>query len=233
MRACAVALSVLAACASVGRSSTDASFHEGSVLEVFVRWREGERRRDVEMAQEALYFESSSDRAFHREDLEALSGVFAGPIRTAREIHLVGRPEPLGPGDYLFVEPAGGAHTATFVTIVAVNGEPRILYRRPAVSQEQRRAMRPEDVTRLRAAERIAFWESLGGERLAKEIERTKRMLRYEVEAERFARENAIPLRPFSPKPGEVLRVLEPLPHAEVREWIVASLRGASGPGRS
>jgi len=214
-----------AGCASVGRSGSDASFARHEVIATFVRWREGERRRDPDMAQEALYFERSSDRAFHREELNTLSGVFAGPIRTAQEVHLIGHPDPLGPGDYLFLEPAGRAYGATFVTIRAVNGKPRVLYRRPAVSQKERLSMSREELLRALIASHIAFWESLRDERLAAEVERTKRKLRYEVTAERYAREHSVPLASFAPSPDEILRALEPLPPPAARQWIVAALK--------
>lgn len=220
-------LLLAAGCAATGGRTPDFGFDRAGIVGLFVRWREGERRRDPEMAQSVLHFGRSGDRAFHRKELEALQSVYAGPIRTAVEIHLVGAPDPIGPGDYLFLEPAGRGHVATFLTVVSVRGAPRILYRRPAVSEEQRRTLRPREVAGLTVRHRIAFWESLDGGRLAEEVERTKRMLRYQIEAESYAKENEVALPAFAPRPGDVLQWLEPLDAEQARERIVTTLKGA------
>jgi hypothetical protein len=216
-----------AACASVSRDPSAVAFDRAAVVNTFVQWREGERRRDAAMAQEALHFERSGDRAFHRRELEALKGVHGGPIRTAIEFHLIGYPQPMGPGDYLFLEPAGRGYGATFVTIVAVGDEPRILYRRPALSHEQLKGLKPDEILRATVAHRIAFWNGLDAERLVEEVERTKRMLRYEVAAEAYADTNAVRLARFAPRPQAVLQSLEPLEPDEARRWIVATLEQA------
>ncbi|MHC4939073.1 MAG: hypothetical protein ACYTHK_08910 [Planctomycetota bacterium] len=218
-----ILLILLAGCASVSREPTSATFRRAELFDVMVRWREGERRRDVEMAQSALYFENAGDREFHARELESLRGVYAGPIRTAIEFHLVG--EPGGPGDYLFLEPAGRNYKASFVTIVALGGRPRVLYRRPALPARERANLEPDEVMRASARHRLAFWESLEGAQVDRELERVRRMLRCELEAEEYARRNELPLAPFEPDPRSLLEHLEPLEPADARDWIVSTLR--------
>lgn len=225
MRPWIAAILLAASCVTVGGGGSSDSFGRHDVVEAFVRWREGERRRDVEMAQSVLFFESRGDRIYHRDELAALGSVFAGPIRTSREIHMVGHPEPLGPGDYLFLEPAGRGYAATFVAIVAVNREPRIVYRRPILREGRRRDVEPGEFARMQARERIADWESLAGEELAVEVQRTKRMLHYQIQAEAYADRNGLPLARFAPRPREILERLDPLGPEAARGEIVRMLR--------
>jgi hypothetical protein len=216
-------LLLLAGCASVSSEPSSATFRKSQLLDVMVRWREGERRRDVKMAQSVLHFERASDREFHREELESLQGVYAGPIRTAIELHLVG--SPAGPGDYLFLEPYGRGYEATFVTIVAKNGGPLILYRRPALRERERATLKPADIARLTARHRLEFWESLEGQGVANEVARVRRMIRCEIEAEEYARRHKVPLAPFEPDPSALLELLAPMAPDEARDWIVTTLR--------
>ena len=219
-------LLLLGGCASVSREPTSTTFTQAELLDVMVRWREGERRRDAKMAQGALHFDRAEDRAFHRDELKSLRGAYAGPIRTAREFHLVGAPA--GPGDYLFLEPTGHDFAATFVTIVAVHAEPRVVYRRPAVTERERAALKPADIARLTVQHRLRFWESLAGEDLAEEVARLRRLLRAELEAKEYARRHAVPLAPFEPGPQTLLDLLTPMTPEEARSWVLGVL-GTAG----
>ncbi|MHC4410667.1 MAG: hypothetical protein ACYS0E_04950 [Planctomycetota bacterium] len=218
-------LLMLVGCTSVSREPSSTTFRRAEMLDTMVRWREGERRRDVKLAQSALHFERASDREFHRAELESLRGVYAGPIRTAIEFHLIG--QPAGPGDYMFLEPGGRDYRASFVTIVAVSGKPRVLYRRPALAVRERTKLKAEDIVRLTARDRLAFWESLEGERVVEEVDRVKRMLRCELEAQEYARRNAVPLAAFEPDPQALLQHLGPMEPEAARDWIVTTLRSS------
>ena len=111
----AALLLLLASCATTAKLP-DAPWTDSELVDVFVRWREAERRRDHDLAAEVLRFDSSSDRRFHEAEMEFLGDVEAGPIRTSREIHLAAGPRPRAPGEYLFLEPGAGRYRTAFVT---------------------------------------------------------------------------------------------------------------------
>ena len=221
---------LLAACATTTnalRPAGGSSFSRAELIDLFVRWREAERRRDVKAAHKTLKFQRSSDRAFHRRELTYIANLPAGPVCAARELHLVGHPAEMGPGDYLFLEPIRGRYRTAFVTIVRVRGSPRILYRRPLVSEEERQTLKPPEVTRVALERHRARWTKLEGRRLAAEVERTRRMLRYQIEAQAYAREAKVALAPFRPDPHDVLKELDGLEPPEARDRIVGRLQAA------
>ncbi len=225
----AALLAVLAGCAATTSSTRGgAPFPDGEIIDLMFVLREGERRRDPEMAERALRFERSSDRSRFEEDLASLKGVPAGPIRVPSEFRLVGRPPGGAEGDYLFLEPAGGGtHAATIVTIVRVRGSPRILYERPLVTAEERAARKPEEVARLAAARRIERWQALEGTKLDEELARLKRALRYQAEAREYAEREKLKIPPFAPDPAAILADLEGLDPAAARDRVIALLRAA------
>ncbi|MHC4972571.1 MAG: hypothetical protein ACYTG3_09585 [Planctomycetota bacterium] len=228
MRAALVLL--LAACATTSNSlrpTGGSAFSRAELIDLFVHWREGERRRDVKAAQKTLYFQRSSDRSFHRRELEYIAGLPAGPICAAPELHLVGHPQGMGPGDYLFLEPVRGRYHAAFVTVVRVRGHPRFLYRRPAVTEEERQTLKPPDAARVALERHRARWSRLEGRALVAEVERTRRMLRYQIAAQAYAREAKVALTPFAPDPRDVLEELDGLEPLQVRDHIVSLLQAA------
>ena len=228
MRAAMVLL--LAACATTTtalRPTGGSSFTRAELIDLFVRWREAERRRDVKAAQKTMSFRRSSDRSFHRRELEYIARLPAGPICAAVELHLVGHPEGMGAGDYLFLEPVRGRYKTAFVTVVRVRGHPRFLYRRPLVTEEEQQTLKPPDATRAALDRHRARWSRLDGRNLAAEVERTRRMLRYQAEAQAYARDAKVALAPFAPDPRDVLRDLEGLDPPQVRDRIMNLLQAA------
>jgi hypothetical protein len=219
---------LLAACATTTNSlrpNGGSSFTRAELIDLFVRWREAERRRDVKAAQKTLYFRRSSDRSFHRRELEYIANLPAGPVCAAPELHLVGHPEGLGAGDYLFLEPLRARYRATFVTVVRVRGHPRFLYRRPLVSEEERQKLKPPEVIQVALERHRARWSRLEGRELVAEVERTRRMLRYQIEAQAYARTAKVGLTPFAPDPRDVLKDLDGLEPPQARDRIVSLLR--------
>ena len=216
-------LAVLAACASTGaRRAADGPYTKEELVDLFVQWREGERRRDAEMAEEVLSFDRSGDRTFLRAELDYLVRFPGATIMTARELHLVGHPADMGPGEYLFLEPAGGRYTATFVTIVR---GPRILYPRPDLSAKERQEHRPERCAAMALQRRVLHWRSLEDDDLAREVERTRQMLRYMSEAREYAQSEGLDMAPFAPAPERVLEELRGLDADAARARILALLR--------
>lgn len=222
------ALLVLAASCASTATLPDAPWTDSELVDLFVRWREAERRRDPDAAAEVLVFDSSSDRRFHEAEMEFLSDVEAGPIRTAREIHLAAGPRPRAPGEYLFLEPGSGRYRTSFVTIVNVKSEPRIRYRRPDLSEEERYRLKAKDLVRTAAWRRLERWKGYEGKRLESEVARLREMLRYETVAERFAQEHDLALAPYQPPPAEVLKRFEGLDAAGVRDAVIAMLTDAT-----
>ena len=230
MTRAALLLLLAAGCVTTSKLP-DTPWTDGEIVDVFVRWREAERRRDHELAGEVLRFRSSGDRRFHEAEMEYLREVEAGPIRTAREIHLVAGPRPRGPGDYLFLEPGASRYRTSFVAIVNVRGEPRILYRKPDVSEEERITLGRKDLVQTIAWRRLERWKGYEGARLEEEVARLRRLLRYEIEAEEFASERKLPMAPFQPPPEEVLKQFEGLDPAGVRDEVVRMLTAAASAG--
>ena len=227
MRLTLLVLLAAAGCVTTSKLP-DAPWTDSALIDVFVRWREAERRRDHDLAAEVLRFASSSDRRFHEAEMEYLRDVEAGPIRRAREIHLVAGPRPRGPGDYLFLEPGSGRYRTSFVTIVNVRGEPRILYRKPDVSEEERNTLDRKDLVHTIAWRRLENWKGYDGARLEEEVARLRRLLRYEIDAEAYAKKHDLALAPFQPPPADVLRRFEGLDAAGVRDAVVAMLSDAA-----
>lgn len=225
-----LAAALLAACSTAGLDE-DARFTEQEVVAVFVRWREAQRRRDPGLAARVLHFRRDAHRRLLESELKALQAVPAGPVRTELEIHLVGHPPDLGPGEYLFLEPAGGACVATRATLVGRDGGPRIVYEPPVLTMDQRRKLSPQ-ARRIRlAAARARFWERLAPGELPREVQRLRELLRQQVAARDYARINDLPLVPFSPDPAGLLSSLEGLGPEEVRGWMLDRLQALSEAG--
>jgi len=232
MRRAVLLLVLVTACAMTSNSRlSDRPWTDSELTEVFVRWREAERRRDAEAAAEVLRFESSSDRRFHEQEMEFLRSQPAGPIRTSREIHLAAGPRPRGPGDYLFLEPGSASYRTSFVTIVGVKGKPRILYRTPDATEEERSQLEAQDLVRTIAWRRLERWKGYEGKRLDEEAARLRRLLSYEIEAAQFAKERGLTLAPFQPPPAEVLKRFEGLDAAALRDEVIKLLNDAASAG--
>ena len=225
MRCLVLAPLLLAACVTVPVRQGGAGFTRAELIELFVHWREAERRRDFEMAEESLRFARSGDRSFYRSELEYLQRVPSGTIVTELEIHIAAHPADMGPGEYLFLEPSGGVYRATPVTITRVRDGPRILYRRPELRAEELHTLGPGKLSRLAVERRVAFWNSLSEARLAEEAERIRRTLRHQVAAKEYAQQKKIALATFKPEPSEILRELNGLEPQAVRERVLAYLQ--------
>jgi hypothetical protein len=224
VRCIALLSALLAACVSTAARERG-PFTPTELIEVFVQWREAERRRDFEMAEESLQFERSSDRSFYRRELEYLQRLPSGTIMTEVEIHLVGYPADMGPGDYLFLEPARGVYHTTPATIVGASGGPRILYRRPELSAKELHTTKPGRLSHLAVDRRVTFWKSLSESKLTEEVDRLRRMLRYQVAAKEYAQKEGIALTTFKPEPSDILRDLDGLEPQAVRERVLAALQ--------
>lgn len=222
-----ILLAVLAGCAATAAPTRGGGpFSDGEILDLMFVLREGERRRDPEMAERALRFARSSDRKTYEAEIEHLKGTPAGPIRVPSEFRVVCRPPGGAEGDYLVLEPVGsGTHVATIVTVVRVRGSPRILYERPLVTAEERASRRPEEIARLAAERRIERWQALEGKELGEEVARVKRSLRYQAEAQAYAEREKLAMPPFTPDPAAILADLEGLDPAATRDRVVALLR--------
>jgi hypothetical protein len=223
----AALLLLVAACATTSKLP-DAPWTDSELIEVFVQWREAERRRDHDLAAEVLRFDSSADRRFHEAEMEFLRDLEAGPIRTAREIHLAAGPRPRGPGEYLFLEPGTNRYRTSFVAILSVKGEPRIRYRKPDLSEEERATLKQQDLVRTMAWRRLERWKGYQGKELEDEVARLRQMLRYEIDGEEYAREHDLAVAPFAPPPADVLERFEGLDAEAVRAKVVAMLTDAA-----
>ena len=216
-------LATLFACA--GLHEEGATFTESQVKNVFVKWREGERRRDEAMAREALIFECGSDEDRFEEEFEALADATPGPVRAAVEIHLPGHPADWGPGEYLFLEPVQGRYVTVRATIRARDGRPRIVYEPPWLDPGERRESSSGDAAILRMRRRAAFWEGLDEDELAEEADKLVTMLRHQVLALAYAERENLSLQPFQPHPGTLLAEVEPLDPEGLRTWVVGMLK--------
>ena len=201
----------------------------GELVDLFVHVREAERRRAPEEACQALHFQNRGDRQFYLEELYYLAGVPSGPICAASEIHLVGAPVDGGAGDYLFLEPVRGRYPATFLTIVDVGGRPRVLYRRPEVTEKERAKLRPADLQATALQRRAAYWQGLRGRALEQESDRLKRMLQYQGDAQTYAAQHELDLQPFAPDPRMLQARLAPLPPEALRQEVLRMLSGRCG----
>jgi hypothetical protein len=227
----AILLAAIAGCATTTVATTStrggAPFSDGDLLELMFTLREGERRRDPDMAERALRFARSSDRSQFEADIAYLKGVPAGTIRVPSEFRIVCRPPGGAEGDYLFFEPVGsGIHAPTIVTVVRVRGSPRILYEPPLVTEEERAARLPVEIARLAAARRIERWQTLDEEKLAEEVSRLRHSLRYQTEARAYAEREKLSMPPFAPDPAAILADLEGRDDTAVRDRVIALLRG-------
>jgi hypothetical protein len=223
VRRIAVLSVLLAACATTPVRGSG-PFTRTELIELFVNWREAERRRDFDVAEEFLMFRSG-DRSFYRRELEYLKRVPSGTIMTEREVHLVGHPVDMRGGDYLFLEPTRGVYHPTPVEIVRDSSGPRIVYRRPELSAEELHTLKPGKLARLAVERRVAFWNSLSGNELLVEVTRLRQVLRYQVAAKEQAQEKGITLKTFKPEPSEILRELNGLDPQAVREKVIALLQ--------
>lgn len=209
------------ACATLDEGAV---FDRDQLTDLFVRWREAERRRDVDLAMEVLYFEKGADKDCLEEEFEGLRGEPAGQVKAAMEIHLVGHPEDWGPGEYLYLEPERGRYIPTRAHVVSWRGTERIVYEPPLVTWEERRDMDARAAGREQLRGRIAFWEALEGDELAEQVSRLRTLLRYQQQAMDYASREDLPLVEFNPDPGFMLLQISSLDDVRARAWIVAKL---------
>ena len=220
---------LLFGCASVeSGASSGGRFSRGELIDVFVRWREAERRRDPELAEEVLHFRGRRDREALRRELEALRTLPSGTVRAHSEIHLAGHPPDWGEGEYLFLEPAGSTFAPRHARIARrADGSPAIAYQPPVVGVAERRSLRPEEIQSRLLDDRLAFWRGLQGRALAEEVQRTRVLLERELAAVEYAARAGLPMAPLEPDPSELLAELAPLDPEQARQLIVPRLEGS------
>lgn len=208
----------------MGCVSLDAggSFTRSELIRAFVDWREAERRRDMDLAREALYFESGSDETRLEEEFEWLKDVPGGTIRTEKEIHVAGHPEDWGPGEYLFLEPRGKHFYPSRAHIVSAGGRARIVYEPPPYSLDEQRNLDAAALGRMRLERKIRQWTGFDGEELKAEANRMLVNLRYQVEARQYAREEGIALARMQPDPAQLLMELQMLDDEGIRQYVIA-----------
>ena len=222
-------LPLLAACATTTSDPGD-EFSTGSVMELYVTGREGERRRDAEYAGRALHYASDADRVRHERDLAYLKGVQAGPVCARRELHLVGLPPGEGAGLYLVLEPVGGAYRATPFDVVRTPQGWRILYRPSLLTERESLELSPQARATVAARRLKVHWEEFEPDRLEREVLRLRVLLQHEIRAAEYAKSEGVALPPFAPSPAALLREVESGSPDEVRTRVVTMLDAAAQP---
>lgn|GEM_PF-2911379 len=221
-----VALLGMNACVTPGAGGDEVRFGSAQLISTFVTWREAERRRDLELAAEVLYFSSRADKRRLEADFLSLAEAAPGRVVAEREVHLVAHPENCGEGDYLFLEPLGNQHVPVRARVIAVRGEPRIVYEPELCTVSEQRRLGPQGAARLNVERQIAFWKGLEGQDLIAELERLRRWLRCQQIAVAYAAEEGLTIPVFDPAPADLLAQLEGLDSAAARAWVIDRLEG-------
>ncbi|MFH0943741.1 MAG: hypothetical protein V2A76_00970 [Planctomycetota bacterium] len=216
-----LAIALLPACSLM--PAEEVRFTRADLVHVFQEWREAERRRDVDLAEQVIEFQSGADRIFLENEFRLLAPLPAGPVVSDVEIHLVGYPDDFGPGDYLFLEPVGRSYISSRARIASRDGKPVIVYERLGSTVEEQSRLSPEALRRTVLERQIAHWKSLDDD-LEAEVNRMLTTLRYRQAAAEYAKEQRIPLTPFDPDPGLLLVEYSRLTPEEVRDAVILAL---------
>lgn len=214
----------LPACVSLDPSAV---FSEPQVVQAYVDWLEAERRRDLDLARNRLYFQSRADEDRLEEEFAALAEVPAGAIRTEAEIRLVGHPADWGPGEYMFLTPKMGRYIPVTARIVGRKGKVLILYEPPILSVQERKKLRPEVQARMVIKARIDYLKDLDKDQLLEEVKKVRQRLKHQIAAKAYAEQNKLPLAPFDPSPETILIELSGLDDETARNWMLAQLKSA------
>ena len=220
-----LALTLLPACAMM--QAEEIRFTRADLIHVFQQWREAERRRDVDLAEQVLEFQSGADRTFLENEFRLLAPLPSGPVVSDVEIHLVGHPDEFGPGDYLFLEPVGRSYVSSRARMASRDGKPVIVYERLGATVEEQRRLSPEALQSTVLERQISHWKNLDDELLHAAVTRMLTTLRYRQMAVEYARERQLPLTPFDPDPGTLLVEYSGLTPEEVREAVLLALRSS------